>query len=154
MAVTAKKLKEYLNLPPDTYTLTGDATIDLDAFAATVAESGTYTFKKIDGGWTLNGSAVTLSEYGITAGVTEDEITVVFETIDVEPYLKAAKSKARAAGVPDYKNNAQYDLFIMALAGMYYDNRGIVFQNPADAANAQRMIDGFVLELRYGDEDG
>jgi hypothetical protein len=156
MAVTAKRLKEYLNLPPDNYTLTGDASIDIDTFAAAVKESGTYTFIKGDG-WTLNGSAVTLSEYGITAGATEDEITVVFETIDVEPYLKAAKSKAKTAGIPTLTNNAQYDMFIMALAGMYYDNRGMVFQNPADAANAQKMIDSFVLELRYaedGEEDG
>ncbi len=69
-------------------------------------------------------------------------------------YLAAARSKARAAGIPDYANNAQYDLFIMALAAMYYDNRGMAFQNPADAANAQRMIDSYVLELRYGGEDG
>lgn len=95
MAVTAKDLKEYLNLPPDIFTL----------------------------------------------------------TINVEPYLNAAKSKARAAGIPAFESNAQYDLFIMALAGMYYDNRGMAFQDPADAANAQRMIDSFVLELRYGDED-
>jgi hypothetical protein len=154
MAVTEKVLKEYLNLPPDTYTLTGDATVDIDAFAATVTESGTYTFTKDESGWALNGSAATLSEYGITADVTETEITVVFETINVEVYLKAAQSKARTAGMPVLTSNAQYDLFILALAAMYYDNRGMVFQNPADAANAQRMIDSFVLELRYGDEDG
>lgn len=154
MAVTAKKLKEYLNLPPDTYTLTGDATVDLDAFAATVTESGTYTFTKDESGWALNGSAASLSEYGITADITETEITVVFETTNVERYLKAAKSKARAAGIPVFANNAQYDLFVLALAALYYDNRGMTFQNPADAANAQKMIDSFVLELRYGDEDG
>jgi hypothetical protein len=154
MAVTAKQLKEYLNLPPDTYTLTGEATIDFDAFAATVTESGTYVFEKGEDGWTLNGSAATLSEYGITAGVAEDEITVEFSTINVDVYLNAAKSKAKQAGIPAFTNNAQYDLFIQALAAMYYDNRGMVFQNPADAANAQRMIDSFVLELRYGEEDG
>ena len=38
MAVTAKKLKEYLQLPPDDYTLTGDASIDIDTFAAAVTE--------------------------------------------------------------------------------------------------------------------
>ena len=69
-------------------------------------------------------------------------------------YLAAAMSKARTAGIPVYMNNAQYDLFIKALAALYYDNRGMTFQNPADAANAQKMIDSFVLELRYGDEDG
>ncbi len=157
MAVTEKVLKEYLNLPPDTYTMTGDASIDLDTFAAAVKKSGTYVFTKTDDGWTLNGSAATLSEYGITADVTETEIKVVFETINVEVYLKAAQSKARTAGIPALTSNAQYDLFILALAAMYYDNRGMVFQNPADAANAQRMIDSFVLELRYaedGDNDG
>lgn len=80
-------------------------------------------------------------------------LPVDYLTINVEPYLKAAKSKARAAGVPVLTNNAQYDLFILALAAMYYDNRGMTLQNPADAANAQRMVDSFVLELRYGDED-
>lgn len=154
MAVTVKALKEYLRLPPDDYTLTGEAGIDIDTFAAAVKDSGTYTFTKVEDGWTLNGSAVTLSEYGITANVAETEITVEYATIPVDAYINAAKSKARAAGVPAYENNAQYDLFIMALAAMYYDNRGMVFQNPADAANAQRMIDSFVLELRYGDEDG
>jgi len=153
MAVTAKDLKEYLRLPPDTVTVTGDATIDRAAFIAKVTEGGTYVFTKVDDGWTLNGSAVTLSEYGITADEEETEISVEYLTINVEPYLKAANSKARAAGVPALTNNAQYDLFIMALAAMYYDNRGMAFQDPADAANAQRMIDSFVLELRYGDED-
>jgi hypothetical protein len=154
MAVTEKALKEYLNLPPDNCTLTGDASIVIDTFATAVKESGTYVFTKGDDGWTLNGSAATLSEYGITADEAEDEITVVFETINVEVYINAAKSKARAAGVPAFESNAQYDLFILALAALYYDNRGMTFQNPADAANAQRMIDSFVLELRYGDEDG
>lgn len=154
MAVTAKKLKEYLRLPPDDYTLTGGANIVIDTFAAAVTESGTYTFIKEDDGWTLNGSAVTLSEYGITADVTETEITVEYSTESVDVYLQAAKSKARTAGIPVFESNAQYDLFILALAAMYYDNRGMVFQNPADAANAQRMIDSFVLELRYAAEDG
>lgn len=154
MAVTAKDLKEYLNLPPDIFTLTGDGSIDKETFAAAVEQSGTYVFTKGDDGWTLNGSVVTLSEYGITADEEETEITVEYLTINVEPYLKAAKSKARAAGIPAFENNAHYDLFIKALAAMYYDNRGMTLQNPADAANAQRMIDSFVLELRYGDEDG
>lgn len=154
MAVTAKDLKEYLRLPPDCITVVGEATVNRAAFIAKVTEGGTYAFTKVDDGWTLNGSAVTLSEYGITAGETETEITVEYLTDPVDVYLNAAKSKAKAAGVPAYANNAQYDLFILALAAMYYDNRGMVFANPADAANAQRMIDSFVLELRYGDEDG
>lgn len=154
MAVTAKNLKEYLNLPPDIFTLTGSGSIVKDTFAAAVEQSGTYVFTKGDDGWTLNGSAVTLSDYGITADEEETKITVEYLTINVDAYLNAAKSKARAAGIPAFESNAQYDLFIMALAAMLYDNRGMTFQNPADAANAERMINSFVLELRYGDEDG
>lgn len=153
MAVTAKDLKEYLRLPPDCITVVGEATVNRAAFIAKVTEGGTYAFTKVDDGWTLNGSAVTLSEYGITADEAETEITVDYLTINVDTYLNAAKSKAKAAGIPAFVNNAQYDMFIMALAAMYYDNRGMAFQDPADAANAQRMIDSFVLELRYGDED-
>jgi len=153
MAVTAKDLKEYLNLPPDCITVVGEATVNRTAFIEKVGEGGLYEFTKVDDGWTLNGSAVTLSEYGITADEEETEITVDYLTINVDTYLNAAKSKARAAGIPAFESNAQYDLFIMALAAMLYDNRGMTFQDPADAANAQRMIDSFVLELRYGDED-
>jgi len=154
MAVTASQLREYLRLPPDTVTVTGEATIDRTAFIAAVTEGGTYVFTKGESGWTLNGTAATLSEYGITADEAETEITVEYTTIPVDAYINAAKSKARVAGIPVFTSNAQYDLFIMALAAMYYDNRGMVFQNPADAANAERMINSFVLELRYGDEDG
>jgi len=157
MAVTARDLKEYLRLPPDEITITG-GTIDRAAFIAAVTEGGTYLFMKGESGWTLNGSAVTLSEYGITPDPdTEEtettEIVVEYFTVSVDRYLSAAHSKARAAGIPAYENNAQYDMLIMALASMYYDNRGMVFQNPADAANAQRMLDSFVLELRHSGED-
>jgi hypothetical protein len=153
MAVTAKDLKEYLRLPPDCITVVGEATVNRAAFIEKVGEGGLYEFTKGDSGWTLNGSAVALSDYGITADEEETEITVDYLTINVDTYLNAAKSKARAAGIPAFESNAQYDLFIMALAAMYYDNRGMTFQNPADAANAERMVNSFVLELRYGDED-
>jgi len=153
MAVTAKDLKEYLRLPPDCITVVGEAMVNRAAFIEKVGEGGLYEFTKGDSGWTLNGSAVTLSEYGITADEEETEISVDYLTINVDTYLNAAKSKARAAGIPAFESNAQYDLFIMALAAMYYDNRGMTFQNPADAANAERMVNSFVLELRYGDED-
>ena len=70
----------------------------------------------------------------------------------LQPYLDAARSKARAAGIPDYEHNAQYDLFILALAAMYYDNRGM--GTPlADPVKAQNMINAFVLELRHAGED-
>ena len=61
--------------------------------------------------------------------------------------LAAAISKAKAAGIPDYPDNAQYDLFLYALAAMYYDKRGM--GQMALEADAQRMINSFVLELRY-----
>jgi len=70
--------------------------------------------------------------------------------------LDAAKSKARAAGIPDYQNNAQYDLFLCSMASCWYDNRGMVFAgntNVSAQENAQKMINAFVLELRYAGED-
>lgn len=78
-------------------------------------------------------------------------------TESLERYLSAARSKARAGGVPDYQNNAQYDLFILALAAMYHDNRGMSFSGSYQATaeeNARRMIDSFILALRYAGEDG
>jgi hypothetical protein len=74
-------------------------------------------------------------------------------TEDLSGYLAAARSKARTAGIPVFANNAQYDLFIQALAGMYYDNRAMSFSDPNAEAAAKRMIDAFVLELRYAEED-
>lgn len=71
-------------------------------------------------------------------------------------YLDAAKSKARTAGIPDFQHNAQYDLMIYALAAMYYDNRGMAFSGSYQAtaeANAHKLINSFVLELRHAEED-
>ena len=76
---------------------------------------------------------------------------------NLEGYINAAKSKARAAGIPDFKKNAQYDLFICALAAMYYENRGMTFSGSYQAtaeANARKLVNAFVLELRYSGEDG
>ena len=70
-------------------------------------------------------------------------------------HINAAKTKARSAGIPDFKNNAQYDLFIYALAAMYYDNRGFTFSGTnlgSVEANARRMINSFVLELRHAED--
>ncbi len=75
---------------------------------------------------------------------------------DLSLYLNAAHSKAKNAGVPEYQNNAQYDLFLLALAAMYYDNRGMAFSGSYQASaetNARKMIDSFILELRYSKED-
>ncbi len=74
---------------------------------------------------------------------------------DLSLYLNAARSKAKNAGVPKYQNNAQYDLFLLALAAMYYDNRGMAFSGSYQASaetNARKMIDSFILELRYAKE--
>lgn len=72
-------------------------------------------------------------------------------------YLDAAADKARIAGVPDYQNNALYDLFIMELAGNYYDNRGMscsgTYQAAAEA-NATNICNAFVLELRHAKDGG
>lgn len=67
--------------------------------------------------------------------------------------LKSAKSKARAAGIPDYQNNKQYDMFICALAACWYDNRGMTFANEYNDEAAQRLTNAFVLELRHAGED-
>lgn len=67
--------------------------------------------------------------------------------------LKAAKSKAKTAGIPDYKNNKQYDLFLCALASCFYDNRGLTFSTEYNADSAQKLINALVLELRYAGED-
>ena len=73
--------------------------------------------------------------------------------------LKAAKSKARVAGIPNFQNNAMYDLFLCALAGFWNDNRNLGFigsgnRGTANAeANSRALINSFVLELRYAKED-
>jgi len=74
---------------------------------------------------------------------------------DLTGYLAAAKAKARAAGIPDYQSNAQYDLFLLALSALYYDSRGMAFSGSYQAAaedNARKLINSFVLELRHAGE--
>ena len=74
---------------------------------------------------------------------------------DLTLYLNAARAKAVVAGIPDFAHNAQYDLFLYALAGMYYENRSLGFagNNQAAERNARNLINSFVLELRYS-KDG
>jgi hypothetical protein len=75
---------------------------------------------------------------------------------EVAEYLAAAKSKARTAGIPDFQNNAQYDGFICALGAMLYENRGMVFSGTYQDSieeNARRLVNSYVLELRYATED-
>ena len=71
-------------------------------------------------------------------------------------WINAAKSEARSAGVPDFQHNAQYDLFILALAAWYYDNRGLQVSGTYQATareTMQKIKDAFVLQLRYATED-
>lgn len=85
--------------------------------------------------------------------VTKDDLRAYLRltpdnTENLDIYLAAATDKARAAGIPDFKSNSLYDLFILSLASLFYDNRSM--ETTADAA---QMINSFVLELRYS-EDG
>lgn len=71
-------------------------------------------------------------------------------------YLNAAKAKAADAGVPNFQNNAEYDLFLLSLAGMYYENRSLAFAGSYQATaeeNARRLINSFVLSLRYSKDE-
>ena len=75
---------------------------------------------------------------------------------DLTKYINAAKSKARGAGIPDFKHNALYDEFILALAAMYYENRGMSFSGSYQAtaeSNARKLVNSYVIELRYATED-
>ena len=152
MAVGSDDLREYLRLPADEITVEGKATLDNTAWKAAVKKSGTYEFNKVNEEWLLNGATVDLSEYGIVPENTGTKIIVEYETENVDLYLKAAISKARAAGV-EASDNAQYDLFILALAGLYYDNRGMTFDDPRNEQAVRNMINSFVLELRYAKSD-
>lgn len=70
--------------------------------------------------------------------------------------VNAAKSKLHDAGVPDFQNNAHYDLAVYAIAGYFYDNRGLTVSGSYKMGTveaAQGMINSFVLELR-GAKDG
>lgn len=78
------------------------------------------------------------------------------DSSDLTMWLNAAKSDARSAGVPDFQNNAQYDLFICALAGWHYDNRGMSVSGSYQATaleTMQNIKNSFVLQLRHATED-
>ena len=77
-------------------------------------------------------------------------------TEGLDRYLEAAKSKARTAGIKDFQHNAQYDMLILSLAAMLYDNRGLTFSGSYQATaeeNCRRLINSYVLELRHATED-
>lgn len=78
---------------------------------------------------------------------------------DLTMYINAAKAKAKAAGVPDFKNNAHYDMFIHELAAHFYENRGLSVSGSYQATaeeTTRKITNAYVLELRYakdGDTD-
>ncbi len=73
--------------------------------------------------------------------------------------LNSAKSKARGAGIPNFQNNAQYDMFLCALSGSLYDNRNLGFIGSGNRGtssaetNARALVNSYVLELRHANED-
>lgn len=94
--------------------------------------------------------AVTETDLALYLGLPPDDAG------NLSIYLKAAKSKARSAGVPDFKHNAQYDEFILALAANRYDNRGLGFSGTYQQSaeeNERKLTNSYVLELRYATED-
>ncbi|MBQ8616389.1 MAG: hypothetical protein IJ418_02635 [Clostridia bacterium] len=80
--------------------------------------------------------------------VTDDQLTL---------WLAAAKSDARTSGVPEYKNNAEYDLFIYSLGAWHFDNRGMRTAGTSFQSTSldtyKRLKDSFVLQLRHATED-
>lgn len=75
---------------------------------------------------------------------------------NLDRYIEAAKAKAKAAGIPGFKSNALYDLFIHELAANYYENRSLSFSGSYQATaeeNARKLINSFVLELRYAEDE-
>lgn len=142
MAITVPELISYLGMPPDPPEWQNDTVYDL---GGVVSHSNFIWQSTQDKNTSEPGTA---NANWVSLGQTS--------AAELMPYLSAAKSKARSAGIPDFQRNAQYDLFIKALAAMYYSNRGMAYSGSYQAtaeANARKMIDGFVLELRYATED-
>lgn len=91
----------------------------------------------------------TLAKY---LGLMPDEDTTIAKLA-----LDAAKAKAAAAGVSERENDPYYDLFIYSLAGAWYDYRNVSSPGLATQAGAeamQRLVNQFVLELRYRAVEG
>ena len=81
----------------------------------------------------------------VTTGTLREYLRLPPDSAEkISIYLNAAKTKAKAAGIPDYKKNAQYDMFILALSSLYYECRSI----GGIDEKAQTMINSFVIELR------
>ena len=75
-------------------------------------------------------------------------------TEPLEMFLSAARAKACAAGIPEFENNAQYDLLLLSLAGFYYENRSLGFSGVSQVAEVsmRRLLNSFVLELRHSED--
>lgn len=75
-------------------------------------------------------------------------------TENLDLFLDAARAKARAAGIPEFENNAQYDLLLLSLAGFYYENRSLGFSGVSQVAEVsmRRLLNSFVLELRHSED--
>ena len=76
---------------------------------------------------------------------------------NLEGLLAAAKSEARAAGIPDYKHNAQYDHYIRELVASYLEAKALsspgAYQSSSELENMQRLKNSYTLSLRYAGED-
>ena len=95
--------------------------------------------------------AVTAEDLALFIGLPPDNAE------NVQRYLDAARSKARGAGIRDFSNTAHYDMFLLNLGALYYDNRGMAFSGSYQATaeeTARKMINSFVLSLRHAEEDG
>ncbi len=94
----------------------------------------------------------------VTVDGFRDYLNPAPETTNAElkNWLASAKSEARTAGVREFQHNAQYDLFIYALAAWYFDNRGMQVSGSYQATSLEtkkKIMDSFVLALRYATED-
>lgn len=72
-------------------------------------------------------------------------------TEDLTGYIAAAHTRARTAGIPSFSHNALYDQFIKELAGYMHDNRALGASE--SESGVQNIINSYVLQLRYSDED-
>lgn len=69
---------------------------------------------------------------------------------DITWCILAAQSKLRAAGVPEFQRNPQYDMVLADLAGFYHYQRALAVTDDAPAEETmRRMLNAAVLELRY-----
>ena len=73
------------------------------------------------------------------------------EDTEINRCLSAAVAHADAAGIPRFESNGLYDLFLLDLAGWYFDNRALAAPERENAA--ERMFRARVLVLRATREE-